>query len=195
MKDERADALKALKRFKTKVKQKMVRFWHTAPELRSQFVESLATTLNVNPRRGWVRAPEASGADIAQALSNLTEENARLRQALDEKKQSYSMKNSIDDIVEIISQQILDHGPQEVNATGFVIELIQSMNESAFHRLSLSEIMDQFCQYDPDQARDLLNELVIMGVLGRPAYDDYELRDISSQVYAKLVRSKNRTSS
>jgi hypothetical protein len=72
-----------LERFKSKVKHKVVRLWHSASELRSQFVESLATAININPRRGWVRAPEATDVDIAQALSNLTEENARLRNELD----------------------------------------------------------------------------------------------------------------
>lgn len=52
-KDDQQDLHEQLKRFKAKVRQKMVRFWHTAPELRALFVESLTTSINTTPRRGW----------------------------------------------------------------------------------------------------------------------------------------------
>jgi hypothetical protein len=73
----------ALTRLKAKIKQRMIRFWSNKDELRAQFVESLSTTINTKPRRGWVRAPEVTDVDIAQTLSNLAEENARLRKELD----------------------------------------------------------------------------------------------------------------
>lgn len=77
--DKDASSVQGLESFKSKVRQKMVRFWHSAQELRSQFVESLATSINTKPQRGWVRAPEATDVDVAQVVSNLTEENAQLR--------------------------------------------------------------------------------------------------------------------
>jgi Domain of unknown function (DUF4062) len=81
--DKDSKTIKALRRFKSKVKKKMISPWRNASELRALFVESLTTAINLKPRPGWVRAPDEGSADIAQALSNLTEENARLRTAHD----------------------------------------------------------------------------------------------------------------
>jgi Domain of unknown function (DUF4062) len=64
-KEDQQGVLEDLKRFKGKVRQKMVRFWHNAPELRSQFVESLATSINTRPRPGWTRAPQPGDADVS----------------------------------------------------------------------------------------------------------------------------------
>ena len=105
-KDEQQDVLENLKRFKGKVRQKMVRFWHNSPELRSQFVESLGTSINTRPRRGWTRAPEAGDADIAQILSNLADENARLRQTLDEIRSAN--QDDVSDVINLLDHEIGD---------------------------------------------------------------------------------------
>jgi Domain of unknown function (DUF4062) len=101
-----------LDRFKTKVKGKMVRFWSNGTELQAQFVTSLSTTINVKPSRGWVRAPE-HGADIAQTLSNLAEENARLRQELDEVRAARLIRDELEDAIGAL-------GRKGINPTDFV---------------------------------------------------------------------------
>ena len=88
-----------LERFKAKVRGKMVKFWSNGTELHAQFVTSLGTTINVRPRRGWIRAPE-DGADIAQTLSNLAEENANLRRELEEFRSTRAIN---DDVREALS--------------------------------------------------------------------------------------------
>jgi hypothetical protein len=84
--DKDPAAVDALRAFKAKVRQKMVRTWGDKAELQAHFAISLGTYKNTDPRRGWVQAPEVGATDVTQTLSNLAEENGRLRQALDEAK-------------------------------------------------------------------------------------------------------------
>ena len=81
--DHDQPALDALQRFKSKIKQKMVRFWNEAADLQAHFAMSLSTIINLNPQRGWVRAPGDSEIDIAETISKLTNENTRLRGQVD----------------------------------------------------------------------------------------------------------------
>ena len=108
--DKHQAAVEALRGFKSKVKQKVVRFWRDKSELQAHFAMSLSTTINVNPRRGWIRAPEATDVDIAQTLSKLTEENARLRQMVEA--EAKPSDDQISDIVLILKtsqvEQYLD---------------------------------------------------------------------------------------
>ena len=61
-------AVEALRSFKSKIKRRIVRFWHHRSELMAHFAISLATAIGIHPRRGWVRAPETSSLDAQPAL-------------------------------------------------------------------------------------------------------------------------------
>ena len=92
-----------LDRFKAKVKGKMVRFWNNGPQLQAQFVTSLGTTINLKPSRGWVRAPEG-GADVAQTISNLAEENASLRQELQELRAAQPIRDEVENALQALDR-------------------------------------------------------------------------------------------
>jgi hypothetical protein len=62
--DEEREAQLALARFKTKVKQKMVKFWKSADDLRAKVAISLSMAFDTYPRPGWVRASDDSGPDF-----------------------------------------------------------------------------------------------------------------------------------
>ena len=183
--DEQPDALDALKHFKAKVKQKMVLFWKTAPELRAQFVESLSTTINIKPRRRWVRAPEATDTDIAQALSNLTEENARLRKELNDSKQFSGARGRVDDIIDVTSREILDSGDEQVDGDKVVVDLINYIRQNGDHVWE-TDIYRYLSDFDSHQIRDFLDQLVILNVL-RKRSGAYTASEISGDIYAKLV--------
>jgi Domain of unknown function (DUF4062) len=121
--------VQALQSFKSKVKQKMVRSWSDKSELQAHFAISLGTTININPRRGWVRAPEAGATDVVQTLSNLAEENARLRQALDEMRTSASSRDDIDDLIDWLNKEIDGRNGRE-----FFIDLVKSSRSGNFKR-------------------------------------------------------------
>jgi hypothetical protein len=167
--DKDQAAIETLQAFKYKVKQKIVRSWRDKSELQAAFAMSLSTYININPRRGWTRAPEGNGADIAQALSNLTEENARLRQALKESQKSSSVRGRIDDIVDIIVTQTLNHSGHKVNSVDFVWRLISFISKKGRkdgYALEL-EIFNELSDYDPAETEDLLDQLVILNVIGQ----------------------------
>jgi hypothetical protein len=168
----------------------MVRAWRDKSELQAHFAISLNTYINVNPRRGWVRAPEAGGADIAQALSNLTEENARLRRSLDEITQLSSTKSGIDNIVDIILGQTLDRSGEKIRGGDFVIDLIKYIHDGDSQFEWLQSILEEFSEYDSAEITNFIKELVILNVLRKGNMDLYGVADIGSQVYAKLVIRK-----
>jgi hypothetical protein len=92
-------SVQALQRFKSKVKRRMIGWWTNKSDLHAQFVTSLNTYIRDHPRRGWVRAPEAG------TVAKLTEENARLRQTVEEMKS----KDEINDIIDLLATQKIDH--------------------------------------------------------------------------------------
>jgi len=103
--DKEPKAAKALQRFKAKVKKKMIRPWENRSELRAMFVESLATAINVVPRRGWIRAPEHEDSDVAQTISNLAEEHSRLRRLVSESPQISAKE--VTDVARILNQLLV----------------------------------------------------------------------------------------
>jgi hypothetical protein len=70
----------------------MVQSCRDKSQLQAHFAMSLATSINLKPRKGWIRAPDSTDTDIAQVLSNLTAENARLRKELDSLKSADARK-------------------------------------------------------------------------------------------------------
>jgi Domain of unknown function (DUF4062) len=103
--DKDQAAIETLRAFKSKVQRKMVRYWRDKSQLQAQFAISLGTYKNTNPRRGWVQAPAAGDTDVAQTLSNLSEENARLRQTLDEIR-STSKPDEVDEAISLLGIDI-----------------------------------------------------------------------------------------
>ena len=187
-KEEQTDGLQALKRFKARIKQKMVRFWKSAPELRSQFVESLATTINVNPRRGWIRAPEATDTDIAQALSNLTEENARLRKELDSLESVGARMGDTETIAAAlerlkIRRRLEDGAETVISGTTLFPKLARSFQ--------IGQKIDQILPgLDEDDIKEFTRNLLLMGLserLVRGGRHIMRLTALGGIVYARLI--------
>jgi hypothetical protein len=177
----------ALRSFKSKVKQKMVRFWRDKSDLQAQFAISLGTTINLKPRRGWVRAPECADVDIAQALSNLTEENSRLRKELESLRHAPG-KSDADSIIsglkKITVYQKTAQGEQE-RITGDL--LFRKFVDGAF---DTDDIKKSSPQTSKDQLAEAVAKFRIMGLFWE-TYDD-DLRDVGSTplgavTYAKLL--------
>jgi hypothetical protein len=156
-------ATEALCRFKSKVKKKMIRPWHNASELRAFFVESLTTTINLKPRPGWLRAPEAGSADIAQTLSNLTEENARLRQMLDELKSSSSSGSETNEVVRLLNSYVLTAEPRLTGSDVFPFLASQIEDEKEFQAL-VAELARE-CHLQSDLAVNLIKKLQLRNLV------------------------------
>jgi hypothetical protein len=107
----------------------MVRSWSDKSELQAQFAISLGTTININPRRGWVRGPEAGAAGVAQTLSNLTEENARLRQALDELRVSAVNRDETEHLIDLLNDEIAG-----CKGHDFFIDLVETTRGGNFNQ-------------------------------------------------------------
>jgi nucleoside 2-deoxyribosyltransferase len=190
-KEEQGDALEALKRFKAKVRRKMVRFWHTASELRSQFVESLATTININPRRGWVRAPEATDVDIAQALSNLTEENARLRNELDSLRSAGARSGDTETIIAALKQfKVRRKSEEGGEETIDGAKLLPAFAMSVMARKSMNEILPDLDEVD---LKVYTQNLFLMGLAEtqlRASTQITKLTALGGIVYAALIAQR-----
>ncbi len=76
------DKIPALDAFKAKVKRKMVKHWTSTEDLYGKFSISLMTLINTNPRVGWVRATETAGPEVANEITRLSSENAKLTRQL-----------------------------------------------------------------------------------------------------------------
>jgi Domain of unknown function (DUF4062) len=177
-----------LERFKSKVKHKVVRFWHTASELRSQFVESLATTININPRRGWVRAPEATDVDIAQALSNLTEENARLRNELDSLRSAGARTGDTETIIAALEDFKICRRMEDGTET--VIDgsrLFPKLAKSFQMRTPIDKLLPGL---DETAVKEFTANLFLMGLIereSRPHIAIIRLTALGGIVYAALI--------
>ena len=168
----------ALEKFKSKVKLKLVRFWSTAQELRSQFVESLATAVNVKPRRGWIRAPEQADSDIAQTLSNLAEENARLRQAISESK-GFS-DEEIADVTAILQKMYL----LNFSYADFFKNTIAPILISG--KTLDSDSLAGYFGLDPDNLKTMTKDLEFYNVLSRIENGSLILTGLGRRVLLRL---------
>jgi hypothetical protein len=192
--DKEPGAIESLQRFKSKAKMKMVRFWHTAQELRSQFVESLMTTINVNPRRGWVRAPDKSDSDIAQTLSNLTQENARLRQIA--KDSTHISDAEIADIVAILRKTTFPSRRQTgINVLGTGITFSPKYSEifkdhvapeilsgSTINLEGLAKALDT----DSVNLATMINDLLFFNLIEKGKNTSYGLTELGRRVLLRL---------
>lgn len=76
-------AIAKLKRFKEKIKGRVVQFWKNEDDLQSKVSISLMKAITAYPRTGWVRADEVAGPELTKELTRLSSENADLRAALE----------------------------------------------------------------------------------------------------------------
>ncbi|PMD97381.1 hypothetical protein BWI97_07055 [Siphonobacter sp. BAB-5405] len=75
-----------LKKFKEKIKNKLVNFWINKEDLYAKVSISLMKHFIDNPRVGWIKADQAASPDVLKELARLSKENALLRE-LNEKKE------------------------------------------------------------------------------------------------------------
>jgi hypothetical protein len=178
----------ALESFKSKVKQKMVRFWKNDQELHAQFVESIATYINVKPRRGWVRAPEETDVDIAQALSNLTEENARLRKELDGFRSAGARTGDTETIIAALERfkvrrRLKDGTEALIDGSQFFPQLATSFEL----RKSIDQILPGL---DSDDVKEFIRNLSMMELIERytrASHQVTKLTPLRGIVYARLI--------
>ncbi|QQE11164.1 DUF4062 domain-containing protein [Planctomycetota bacterium] len=91
--------IRALDNFKNKIRTKMMQSWSNKDDLYGKIAISLTKQFNLKPRKGWVRSDQITNPEIPNELARLSEENAFLRNqinelsALDNKEQS--IKQSI----------------------------------------------------------------------------------------------------
>jgi len=75
-------AMQRIARFKTKVKSRLVNFWSNKNDLHAKLSISLMKAITANPRTGWIRADQVTGAEVTKELTRLSSENASLREQL-----------------------------------------------------------------------------------------------------------------
>jgi hypothetical protein len=160
--DKDQAAVEALRRFKSKVKQKMVRAWKDKSELQAHFAMSLATTINLNPRRGWIPAPEPTDVDISQALSNLSEENAQLRKELETIRQDADTVSDLESIIAALNTiQVPQRSEDRTAGTLSGALLFREFAEGGFSSFALE---DKFPQTSSEQIGKLLTKFKSLGL-------------------------------
>ncbi len=96
-----AKAQRALAKFKSKVKSKLVNFWDSKDDLHGKVSISLIKVITTNPRIGWARADEAVSPEVTRELSRLSSENAELRKQVQQL--SKSAKEPEDEARKVVS--------------------------------------------------------------------------------------------
>ncbi|WP_347904958.1 DUF4062 domain-containing protein [Pseudomonas purpurea] len=82
-----------LTKFKTKVKSRLVNFWTSKDDLHGKFSISLMKAITGNPRTGWIRADQVTGAEVTKELTRLSSENAVLREQVEKIKKAEDMQH------------------------------------------------------------------------------------------------------
>ncbi|MBV7568880.1 DUF4062 domain-containing protein [Pseudomonas sp. PDM27] len=81
-------AQQRLASFKIKVKSRLVNFWSSKDDLHGKFSISLMKAITGNPRTGWIRADQVTGAEVTKELTRLSSENASLREQIEKIKRA-----------------------------------------------------------------------------------------------------------
>jgi nucleoside 2-deoxyribosyltransferase len=179
------DNVEALRRFKAKVQQRIVRFWQGKAELQAHFAMSLNMTINLKPRPGWVRAPEETDVDIAQAISNLAEENARLRKELTNMQSTSNQMGEAETILAALAQlglrRTLQDGSDElVGSNKLFVTAV-----TALHRKAPLETL--FPDFDKRDVKELHRNLFMMGLIEPLRTGAWKLTPLGGIVYARLI--------
>lgn len=186
--DKDPAAVEALQAFKSKIKQKMVQFWRDKSELQAHFAISLGTTINLRPQRGWIRAPAATDADIAQALSNLTEENARLRRELDAALPS-EQSGDTSSIISALKQLTLKH--QAGNEDGESVPghiAFPLIARGIRHNNPTAHLSQVYSGLPNEVISSFMDELFMMGLVEQQSsIRPIRLTPLGGIIYARLI--------
>ncbi|MCE3248262.1 MAG: hypothetical protein K0R41_2087 [Geminicoccaceae bacterium] len=185
--------VEALKLFKSKVKGRMIRSWRDRTELQAHFAISLGTTINVNPRRGWVRAAEAGGADITQTLSDLADENSRLRKILEQYHSSASYPDEINDVVKVIDSYSFSSDDKMLAGADLALAIIEYLQDSPYS-VYLADIGHRFGDFDAEEIKSFVKRLIHLGIIRKGESDWITPSDKSQLVYARISANKQKPS-
>ncbi|HHQ6535103.1 TPA: DUF4062 domain-containing protein [Serratia fonticola] len=96
------DEIKKIKltKFKSKVKNKLVKFWTSKEDLHGKISISLMKAMTTTPRIGWIRTSETVGVEVTNELSRLSIENAKLRADLGELIKE--KENQVDEVKKVV---------------------------------------------------------------------------------------------
>lgn len=105
--DDDPDKIMKLKKFKKKVKTKLIQFWTNKDDLHGKISISLIKTMNTNPRIGWTRANQSIGANVTKELTRLSAENSILREELEKiKSLQREQVDEVRDVVNILNNNL-----------------------------------------------------------------------------------------
>ena len=182
--DKDQASIEALRAFKSKVKQKMVRNWGDKSQVQAHFAMSLSTYINLKPRRGWVQAPEAGAADVAQTLSNLTEENARLRQELDEVRSS--KPDEVNDAIKLLNAEVGDFGYQQLFMEAMDASIVGKFVIGKFIRDKTMHLNSKDSNEQTDSLRRAIHKFRLWGLIQPVARDLWDITELGRKVYSRL---------
>ena len=186
--DKDEAAVQALRSFKAKVKQKMMRPWSNKSELQAHFAMSLTTQINITPRRGWVRAPEATDVDIAQTLSNLTEENARLRKELDSLKSAGPRMGEAETIIAALERlKIRTQSENGLRGTIEGAKLFPTLAKSFQKRVDINKLIPGLDEADLKEFTQNLFMMRLVERLPGTSRQTIGLTPLGGVVYARLI--------
>jgi hypothetical protein len=198
--DKNEVTAEALQHFKSKMKQKMVRFWSEKSELQAHFAISLGTSITINPRRGWIRAPESSDVDVAQALSKLAEENARLRKEIEILRLEPS-NDDLHDFTEylrtLLISTISKEGAVSYHLTGVTAfqEIAQAAGGRPVGLEKIARTMDanrDGSEVDRKDLESLLKELALCGIVSNMTTPGHGMRwqvtQLGQRMYVRLAK-------
>jgi hypothetical protein len=87
-----SDDVAALNNFKTLVESKPVGYWSSADDLYGKSSIALVKAIAANPRTGWVRGDTVADPSVANEISRLSAENARLRAQVEGENQTADLE-------------------------------------------------------------------------------------------------------
>jgi hypothetical protein len=198
--DKDQAAVEALRGFKSKVKQKMVRFWEDKSRLQAHFAISLGTTININPRRGWVPAPEMSDVDVVQALSKLTEENAHLRKEVEILRLNARAPDNLDALVQHLQRREVprtstdDREPSHIAGTQAFREIAQAIEGRQAHLDKIARKIEGKLgsgQVDRKGLESLLTELAVCGLCFNTISSAgllWHVTELGQRMYVRLAK-------
>ncbi|PAU76419.1 hypothetical protein CK501_15905 [Halovibrio salipaludis] len=91
--DQNDELAQRLEEFRDKVsKGRLVKFWDNADQLPGLVALSLSKTIKAHPAIGWIRADKAAPDSLYQQVSELSKENAELREKINEAPKAKKVK-------------------------------------------------------------------------------------------------------
>ena len=154
--DKEPEKIQLLKKFKEKIKSKMVNFWSNKDELNAKVIASLTKAFTSHPRDGWIRSSESShvNPEIVNELSRLSSENAELRKKI-ASTEKIKEKNEFVDIL-----KILEHNKKSI--------FLYSMTNRDWieqEKVSLLFIFERIAEITEDESDEQnINQQIKLGI-------------------------------